>query len=153
MAVDLGALSKDLNRVVDVFAAYDSALDDVEGIIKMQGKTVNEALAENASWLLYYDQRKVELKKLTRFMEDRVKRVRGKLYKAMTNNNHRDLSDRAKDKYIDQEKAYLDVRSVQYEVQELFEKYESVVETFRARGFALNNIVKAKVAELDGIII
>ena len=76
-------------------------------------------------------------------------KVRGKLFRDYTENYSRVLADRAIDKYIDKEDAYLAAYGLYLEVKEIHDQYVRVVEAFRSRGFALNNITKIRVAAME----
>ncbi len=128
---------------------YEHALRGVDDIIEVKGKNLEKANREQPAWLHYYDQKRVELRTLDKYFEGRIKRVRGKLFRTITEKNQRELSDRAKDKYIDTEEAYLNMFEVYLEINEMYEKYCSVCNTFNQRGFTLNNITKARVASLE----
>jgi hypothetical protein len=145
----LQQLEKDYSNLSDLLAVYEDALTDVEKNLRIKGKTLQEANVENPTWQSYYDERRVELHTLVKYFDAQVQKTRGKLFKGYTENYSYDISDRAKDKYIDHETAYLNVYELFLEIKELYEKYESVVDAFRSRGFALNNITKLRVASLE----
>ena len=142
-------LKEDLSNLPDILAQYEDALSDVQENLKIKGKTLQEANVENPVWQSYYDERRVELHTLVKYMDSRVAKARGKLFKSYTENHSHDLSDRAKDKYIDNEPAYLNALELYLEIKEVYEKYESVVDAFRSRGYALNNVTKLRVASLE----
>ena len=128
---------------------YERALEGVDDILEVKGKNLEKANREQPAWLHYYDQKRVELRTLDKYFEGRIRRVRGKLFRSITEKNQRELSDRAKDKYIDVEEAYLNMFEVHLEINEMYEKYCSVCNTFQQRGFTLNNITKIRVASLE----
>ncbi len=137
-----------------ILAEYMSELNDVEANVLLEGKSLEKANRENAQWKLYYKQKLVDLNTLTKFLEQEINRVRGKLFRAYSPPNfNQDLSDRAKDKYIDNEQAFLDINEIYLEVKELRDDYEAVVEAFTDRGYALKNITAARVAQLEDDII
>lgn len=132
-----------------ILADYNDELKGAEQDIQIKGKSLEGANRENPSLYSYYDQRRVELKTLVEFMDNQVQRTRGKLFRTLTENNNRDLSDRAKDKFIDGEQAYLDIYEIYLEVKEVHESYASIVEAIKFRGYSLNNITKARVANME----
>lgn len=155
---DLGNLkSTDLKErfknLPDILATYDGELKNSEQDLTMKGKSLENANKENPSLYVYYDQRRLELKTLVDFMDNQVQRSRGRLFKTFTENNNRELSDRAKDKYIDGEQAYLDIYEIYLEVKDLYQQYESVVEAFKLRGYALKNITEIRVASLENVLL
>lgn len=138
-----------LEKLPDVLAEYDAELEKAEERIDIKGKNLEKANREQPAWLHYYDQRRIELKTLNNYFEMKVKKVRGKLYRSYTEKSMIELTDRAKDKYIDNEVAYLDMYEVYLEINEMYEKYCAVVTAFQQRGYSLNNITKVRVASLE----
>lgn len=149
-ATDLNVRFKNLPTIL---GDYRNDLDTAENDLTIEGKSLEKANRENPSRQYYYHQRFVELGILTKYFEREVERVRGKLFKGLTENNNRDLSDRAKDKYIDNEQAYLDMNEFYLEVKEVKDMYEAIIEAFRNRGYALNNITKTRVAQLEDVLL
>ena len=151
----IAELGTKLENVPNILARYEAALDGVEEQLKIEGKTLEVANRETPVWLAYYDERRVELHTLVKYFEMKVKRVRGKLYKSYTDGpkSNREHSDRVKDKYIDNEEAYLTMNEVFLEVEEIYNKYAAVVNAFEKRGYTLNNITKAIVAAVESDII
>ena len=149
-STDLKEKYKNLGTIL---GAYLTELEEAEANLKIEGKSLEKANRENASWQYYYQQRFVELNSLTKYFEREVDRVRGKLFKSLTEINNRDLSDRAKDKYIDNEQAFLDINEIFLEVKEVRDFFEALVENFRNRGYALKNITEIRVAQLEDVLI
>jgi hypothetical protein len=142
-------IGENYKHIAKVLAEYDAALEDADSILKIEGKTLETANKENPAWQVYYDQKRIELKTLTEYMEMQVQRVRGRLFKSYTEAHNRELSDRAKEKYIDNEKSFLDTNEIYLEVKEMYNRYQSVVDGFTSRGYALNNITRARVADVQ----
>lgn len=147
---ELGEKYENLSRIIE---EYDTALSDLATELKIEGKKLEFANRENPVLQNYYDQRRIELYTLTKYMESRVAKTRANLYKSYIETYNRDLSDRAIEKYIDGEKAYLDVFELYLEVEELYKKYQGVVDAFTSRGYALNNITKIRVASLEDVVV
>jgi hypothetical protein len=155
---DLGNLkSTDLKErfknLPDLLAAYDGDLKNAEQDLAIKGKSLENANKENPSLHAYYDQRRLELKTLVDFMDNQVSRTRGRLFKAFTENNNRELSDRAKNEYINGEQAYLDIYEIYLEIKDLQQQYESVVEAFKLRGYALKNITEIRIAQMENVLL
>lgn len=145
---DLGEKYKHLPSVLD---EYQAAIGDIENLIRIKGKKLEAANVENPAWQLYYDQKRIELATLVRYFEQEVQRIRGKLFRNYKENHSRELSEREINRYIDNEEVYLNINELLLEVKELYEKYQGVVEAFTARGYALNNITKIRVASLEDV--
>ena len=149
----LERLGKDYKNLPDILAEYEKGLEETESRIKIKGKNLEAANSEHAAWQLYYETRRAELSTLEKFFETRTLASRGKLFKKFTETYNRELSDRQKDHYINNEEAYLKQNEVYLEIREIYKKYEAVCDAYRTRGFALNNITKIRVARLEDVII
>jgi hypothetical protein len=132
-----------------IMQRYETALNDVKKNLAIKGKKLEHANSEQPGWQSYYDERRIELHTLVKYFEAQVNRIRGKLFRDYTETYSRELTDRGKDKYIDKESSYLNIYEVYLEVKELHDQYARVVDAFRSRGFALNNITKIRVAALE----
>lgn len=136
-----------------ILGDYINDLATAEADLKIEGKSLEKANRENASLKYYYKQRLVELNTLTKYFEQEIDRVRGKLFKSLTEGSNRELSDRAKDKYIDNEQAFLDINEIYLEVKELRDDFEAIVDAFTDRGYALKNITEARIAQLEDVLL
>lgn len=145
---ELGDKFEHLAKIIN---EYQTTLEDAKEHLRLRGKTIQIANRENPTWQAYYDERRIELKTLVDYVEAQSKRVRGRLYKRFLEAYQRELDHRAIEKYIDNEDAYLRVYEVLLEIKELYGKYQSVVDAFTARGYALNNITKLRVASLEDV--
>ncbi len=134
-----------LNEYADVLMNYDENL-------AIKGKLLEHSNREQPIWLAYYDERKIELKVYVEFFELEIMRVKAKLLKGMET-YPRELSDRMKEKYIEGEQAYLDVYEKYLEVKEMYGKFDSIVNSFIQRGYALRNITNRRVAGLEDVTI
>jgi hypothetical protein len=142
------ALKKEPRRVLEVLAEYDAVLDTAEENLRVGGKTLEKANRENASWMVYYDQRRIELQKLSDFFQSLLDRKYSVLYKSYKEGYSRELGERSIDKYIQNDEEYLALYELLLDIKEVLMKYESFVEAFKARGYALNNITRARVASV-----
>lgn len=147
------AIGKNYENLNKLLNPYIEALDDKEETLKLKGKRLEHANREQASWLSFYDERRIELATYVRFFEMEIKRVRSKLYRNYLEHHSRDLNDRTIEKYLDSEDAFLNVSEKYLAVKELYGQYESIVESFKARGYALNNITRIRVASLEDVVI
>jgi hypothetical protein len=144
---------KDPKNIPKVLAPYQAEIDKVEANLLIEGKKLEHANREQPQWQYYYEVRKVELYSLIKYLETDLSRLRGKLFRSYTENHSMDLTDRAKDKFIDNEPTYLAKYEIYLEVKEVHEKFAAICDAFQTRGYALNNISKVRVAErFDDII-
>lgn len=142
-------LGKDYINLPTLLETYENDLTNAKHQLEIKGKKLEIANSENSAWLHYYDQRKVELHTLVKFFKTEEERVRGKIFKSYKENMSRALGEREINRYIDHEDAYLFVHSLLIEVEEVYELYQSTVNAFISRNYALSNITKIRVASLE----
>lgn len=142
-------LGKDYKNLPALLEAYENDLLNAKNQLEIRGKKLEIANSENSAWLHYYDQRRVELHTLVKFFVAEEERVRGSLFKSYKENYSRALGEREINKYIDNEEKYTYVHSLLLEVEERYELYQSTVNAFISRNYALSNITKIRVAQLE----
>jgi hypothetical protein len=144
-----------IHRLPAVLEEYERGLDQetVEANLAIKGKVLEVANTEQAGWLLYYSSRKAELYALLKWLEGQLSAVRGKHFRAYTEHYQRELSDRQKDKYIDNEQDVQVQLELYLTVKEMHDRYEAVVDAFQARGFALRNITELRIRSLEDSVI
>jgi hypothetical protein len=153
MSDALNSVRDSITNIPKIVETYEGYLSDFQKNLIIKGKRLELANYEQATWMSYYDERRVELHAIVRYMEMYVEKVRGKLWRDYTENYSRELSPKDKDQYINNEKAFIDATSLFLEIRELYEKFESVVESFKARGYALNNITRIRIADMGDYVV
>lgn len=121
--------------------------------LSLIGKTGTQAQKEQCAWPVHYNLLKAEVTKLFRYVSARETQVRGERTKWYIESYPREHSERARDKLIDHEPAYIQMRELVLEVEELKDKLTAICEAFVARGFALRDWTSLKVNELSDLII
>ena len=140
-------LGNKLEHLPNILTEYDNIINEAKDNIIIKGKTLETANRENPSWHGYYDTKRVELTILVKHMEAQVAKVRSELFRSLSDYNQREMSDNAKNKYIDSEERFLSMYGSLLEVKEVSDKMEAICKAFQTRGYALNNITKVVVAE------
>ncbi len=140
-------------KLASVLSEYDKELDEVEERLSLKNKTIERSNMENPTWMSFYDQKRIELKVLNNFMDMKVDQTRGRLFMRYRENHQVTLNATEINQYINNEDAYIDMCNFRFEVQEVYEKYKQVIEAFKTRGYALNNITKLRVASLEDAIL
>ena len=148
--LEVGHNYKELPKILN---DYEEWLSPVEDQLRLEGKSISEANRENPSWQVYYDQRRCELASLVKQFEGEVKRATARLYKSYKENSGRniELNEREILKWIENEPTLVNANICLLEVKEIYGKYDAVVNAFQTRGYALNNITKARVAGVDDL--
>jgi hypothetical protein len=142
MTPSLELLKKDLKYLDKIIDQYKEDLYTVNEIIELSGKEISVAVAQHSGWLVYYDQKSIEVKYLKEYMEVKLAEVQGQLWIKYTEKMDRDLNDKAKTQYINQHPDYLNTKEQFLKIAELYEQYEVINNGFKSRGYALNNLTK-----------
>jgi len=149
----ISEIGEKYEKLARVLSEYDKELDLVEDRLSLKNTTLERANMENPTWLNFYDQKKVELKVLNDFMDMKLNAIRGRLFMRYKEDHQRTLNASEINQYINNEEGYTELFEISLEVQEVYEKYKQVIEAFKARGYALNNITKIRVAALEDVIL
>lgn len=142
----LSLVRESLANVALITEEYEKEILDLKSHLVLKGKTLEKSNVEQASWLAFYDQRRLELKSVLDYLEMHVEKEYGRLWKSYTENYSRDLTPKDKENYIKHDQKYVDAKNLYFEIQDLHAKYQMAVDAFQARGYALNNITRAKTA-------
>jgi len=136
-------------RLPDIIMYYEADIALAIGRLSIKGKSGAEALKEQTAWPVFYSMKKAELDKLLKYMNAQVEACRGKLYKRYTESYSRDIGDRGKEKYIDNEPEYMGYYQLYLELEELRDKYTAICDAWDKRGFALRDWTALKIAEMQ----
>lgn len=148
----IDAIKRDFSTLPDLIEEYDGYLENAREMLPIAGKTLNTAQVEQCGGYAFFDERRAELKTLVKYMTAQVDKVRGELTRKYMGGS-RDMGERLIAKYIDSEPAYLSMYELLLEVEEVYDKYNAVVEAFTKRGYALKDLTAARIAEIHNITI
>lgn len=144
-------IKNDFFALPDILAEYADECDKVGDIIQIPVNELKKANREQASWQLYYDEKKSELHALLKYMDMKVATTKSKLYVSYTQTHDRDLTEAGKKVYIEGEPAYLNMYQLMLEVKEMYEKYLAISSAFQSRGYAINNLTKLAIATVEDV--
>lgn len=147
---ELGAT---LSGLPSILAEYEDAFDTIDANLKVAGKTHDKALQEQATWPIYYSQRRAELKTLMKYMDAEVESVRGRLTRKYNEGYSVKLSERDREKYINAEPDYRKIHELYLEVAELYDKFDAAVDAFEKRGYALRDLTLARTAKIENALL
>lgn len=116
--------------------------------LQLKGKMLKEAIAEHPGWVVYYDQRRAELKQYVNQVEGELERISGIFYSRYNEQHSRDLGDRAIGQYIKREPDYNKALNLLNEVKGLYDQYTAVCGAFESRGFQLRDLTNARIADV-----
>lgn len=142
---------KNKGDILKFLVGYEEDLEEYEEHLKIEGKTLEQANRENAVWFAYYDERRVEVGSVIQYLIAELDGAKGRSMKRLTEGYPVDLGVREKDTYMGADPEILELRKVYLQVKELHDKYCSVADSFKHRGFDLRNITNARVNALEHV--
>lgn len=142
---------KSLRNLADILSRYDKRLQGWKENVKIEGKTLEVANVEQASWLAYYDEIKVELKTLCDFMDMKVKEIRGRVMDLILKNSSEVYNEKTRERLIDFDPDYIKMYQIYLEVKELYSLADSIVNQYIQRGYTLMNAVRIRTADIQDI--
>jgi len=142
-----------MDQILIFINTYNNMLAEGYVDLELKSKTIGHANREQPSFLSFYDEKRIEVYSLYQYVEMEIHRFKGQLWKDMTVSNNYDLTKIDKDQFINSNIEYLELRRIFLSVSELYQKYESVVNSFKQRGYSLKNITDLKIHALEDSII
>jgi len=149
MANIIDILKKDLTVLDKVIELYQQDLAEADDIIKLKGKQIDFANVEHSGWANYYHQKGVEVKNIKDYVDMRLEEVYGQLWIKYVEHYDRQLGPKDIEKYIKQNQTYLDMFEQHLKITELWGQFERVRESFKTRGYNLNNLTKLVTANVQ----
>lgn len=148
MASKVFDLGDDLEHLPDILGAYEKKVEEAETLLLMKGKVAGEALNEQAYWPGHYDIRRAELRTIIKFLERKCNKIRASAYAKSVANYQIEMSDRARERYIDTLDDVQTMLDVIAEVEEVYEKFTAIVDAFKSRGFVLRDKTQMMINQL-----
>jgi len=143
------SFGKNFEQLDDFLEIYEADYQESIKEQNIKGKALGEACSKNHVWLGYYSERLAELKHALAHMEMRVEEIRGKLYQGFKKSSNVALSTTEISTYVKSDPDFINVYVRMLEVKEMVDKYTAAVDTFKHIGYALNNLTKLRVSQLE----
>lgn len=131
---------------------YERLIESAPQKLSVIGKTLEEALKEQAEYPHAFLNAKAELEALRKFMSAEVNKIRSQEYRKYEQYS-RSLSDRAIDKYIDSEEIFLLYNRLYLEIDEMHGKITAVCDAFTTRGFALRDVTQIRINQIHTAVL
>lgn len=148
---NLKKLRKDFAHALAIINDYEKKLSGWEKNVSLDNKNIERVNIEQSSWLAYYDEIKVNLKTMVEYFEYLLKNQKAKDIRVLMRTSEKALTDRMLDKLAEESQDYNDIFMVYLEIKELYLLADSIVNQLYQRAYAINNIVKIREKELQGI--
>lgn len=144
-------IAKDLESIVESLEKYEKELYGWKDNLTLDNKNIELVNMEQVSWLGYYDEIKVQLKIMLDYMDYLLKEQKSKAMTLLYNTMQKSVSDRTIEKLAEDNKRYKNLFIIYLEVKELYMLADSIVTQLNQRAYSINNIIKIREKELQGI--
>jgi hypothetical protein len=148
-------LNESLDNLDDILDEYKLLHKVSKDLVNLKGADLIEALVSQPNDYLFYRTCTNYLKKILDYMESLLRYERAKEAAKIRETKSRasDLNDRAISQLIDGKEYIQDITINVIKVREVYDLHLTIIEAYNQRGYALNNITKARVAEIQNIIL
>jgi hypothetical protein len=149
----LRLIQEGIHNLPDIMSHYENAIKDYKVNLELNGKTIERANKEQTGWLSYYDELRIEMKSVLNYVEIEVDKIKGKQWRKYKENFSIELSMRDLDQYTYSDPEYVEMRQVYCEVEQLYNKVNSIVECYKARAYSLKNITDLRIHSLSDVVL
>lgn len=149
----ISKLKDDNSNLFDLLEPFFVGIDEVEDRISLKGKTLAYANQEQVSWQVYYDQQRIALHGLLKYLETKMESEKGRLWKIYTEKHSRELKNYDKNHYINNNETFITFKQLVLEVEEIYNKYVAICDAYKTRGYALRNLTDLYVHSLQDVTI
>jgi len=143
---DLAAKNLTFSTSKQTLSFYKLQIEDVDtnDLFNVKVKGIDRCVLEQPGHLQYYYILMVEIGAAIEMIDIELDSTKGLLWKALTENNKRDLSQSDKTNYILNDDTYIALRRFTFVLKEYFNKFEGIVEGLKSQGYSLNSYIRAK---------
>ena len=147
------SLKEDMSNLLDLLEPYWAGLSQAEANLSLTGKPLGIANQEQVAWQSYFDEKRIQLNGLLKLLNQKVDAKKGELWKSYTEKSKRELNSTDKVQYVNANPAYHTIQQLQLEVQEIYDRYQSICDAFKMRGFALRNLTDLYINSLQDTVL
>lgn len=153
MNTTLDLIIKDIANVDNVLQYYRDELNDFEVNLTIQYKRIDTAVIEQAGWYSFYDAKRAELKAIYEYMDMKLSVIHSIKWQKFTEKHNCALTQKDKEVYIKQDPEYTAMAILVIHVKEVYDQYVSAVDSFKMRGYSLNNLTKLRTTNQEDWIV
>lgn len=137
--------------VVKSLPKYEKMLEGWKDNVSLYGKNLESAAIDQISWMGYYDEIKIQLKTLLDYVDMAMVQEQSRREHYIRHNIKKTMSESAIVRQATTSDYYLELRTLRAEVYEMYSTTESIVNQLKQRAYSINNIIKIRESELQGI--
>lgn len=147
----MAKLEYELSSIVANLEKLEKELEGWQSNISLDNKNIEVVNVEQAAWLAYYDEIKVQLKMMLEYVDYLLREQKAKAMKLLYKTMQKSVTDRTIEKLAEDNSKYKNLFLIYLEVKELYLLAESIVFQLQQRAYSINNIVKIREKELEGV--
>jgi len=148
---NLKKIRKDFAHALRIINDYEKKLTGWQQNLSLDNKNIERVNIEQSSWLAYYDEIKVNLKTMIEYFEYLLKNQKAHDIRILIKTSEKSMTDRMLDRLAEESQDYKDIFMVYLEIKELYLTADSIVNQLYQRAYSINNIVRIREKELQGI--
>lgn len=147
----MAKIEYELTSIVANLEKLEKALDGWQANLSLDNKNIEVANVEQTAWLAYYDEIKVQLKMMLEYVDYLLREQKAKAMKLLYQTMQKSVTDRSIEKLAEDNSKYKNLFLIYLEVKELHMLAESIVFQLQQRAYSINNIVRIREKELEGV--
>ena len=141
-------VSRNINRIPDAVAYFESELNDAKNEVKLKGN-VERASSAMPGIVEHRFNQLQEIEAILNYLNIELRRLRSSFFKKYLENYQRALSSRDVEKYVDGEADVVDYEKIINEFALLRNKWLGVLKGLDQKQWQITNIVKLRVAGME----
>lgn len=141
-------VSRNINRIPDAVAYFESELNDAKNEVKLKGN-VERASSAMPGIVEHRFNQLQEIEAILNYLNIELRRLRSSYFKKYLENYQRALSSRDVEKYVDGEADVVDYEKIINEFALLRNKWLGVLKGLDQKQWQITNIVKLRVAGME----
>lgn len=153
MNTALDLVISDITNIDRVLQYYRDELIDYETNLTIQNKRIDKAVVEQTGWFSFYDTRRAELKSIYEYLDMQLSIVHSIKWQKLTEKHNRELTQKDKEVYIKNDPEYINTSILVLHTKEVYDQYVSAVDSFKMRGYCLNNLTKLRTSNQEDWVI
>ncbi len=144
-------LEDDMSNLDDILERYRVIHKSTKVLFDIEGQNVQDVLATHPSEFHFFITCAGNIRAFLDYLDSLIKNKRGRKYQDIKGHTSRDLNHAAINQLIDGHDDIFDLFSRYLKVKEVHDKFLGRVESYRQRGYTLNNLIKASETGFLGV--
>ncbi len=141
-------ISRDVSKITDAVAYFESELQDARNEVKLKGN-VERAAAEMPGIVEHRFNQLQEIEAILNYLNIELRRLRSSFFKKYLENYQRALSSRDVEKYVDGERDVVDYEKIINEFALIRNKWLGLLKGLDQKQWQITNVVKLRVAGME----